>query len=69
MRQIPAAPRAAFVLSMVMTTKESLAIMQDESGIPEQGDEPILAKQLWEVEIKFEPMTVTCDCAARISLR
>jgi hypothetical protein len=59
LRQIPAAPRAAFVLSIVMTTKESLAMLQDESGTPEQGDEPILAKQLWEVEIKFEPMTVT----------
>ncbi len=57
--QMSAAPSAIFVLLMVTTTKESLAMLQDDNDTPEQGDVPILAKQLWEADMKFEPITVT----------
>ena len=54
-----AAPSATFVLSIITTTKESLAMVHDDNDTPEQGDVPILTKQLWEADMKFEPLTET----------
>jgi hypothetical protein len=55
--QIPAIPTATFVLSIEMTTWESLAMLQYDNEFPEQEEAPIFAKQLCDA-IKFEPTTV-----------
>ncbi len=55
--QISVTPSGTLTLSMLMTAKEWLDILQDKDS-PEQGTDPTFKKKLWETVIKFIPMTV-----------